>query len=191
MAHSAFSTNLNRLRSILSNKELILLRKGRLTLNPKYCWVDTWVFENLLKEAEKLLVEGDRKMAMAKYEDALALYKGPFMSGESLKHWAVFLRERLSLRYLRALMALGGALEEDGKYEKAIEWYETGLEANSLEEAFYQRLIRCHGKLGRHADVVRAYRRCKDTLSGKLDVSPSEETERMYKTVMASRPGIG
>jgi LuxR family transcriptional regulator, maltose regulon positive regulatory protein len=184
-AHSAFSTNLNRLRSIFSHNEIVLLRRGRLTLNPKYCWLDTWVFEKALKEAERLLEESDRKKAVATYEDALALYKGSFMSDEALKHWAVFPRERLSLRYQRALIALGGALEHDGRHQNAIEWYETGLEANSLEETFYQRLMLCHGTLGRHADVVKTYRRCRDTLAGKLDVSPSEETQRIYKQLKA------
>ena len=188
MAHSAFSTNLSRLRTILPHKEMIQLRDSRLTLNPKYCWVDTWVFEVFLEEAETLWKQGHRKKAMAKYEEALALYKGPFISDEPLKHWVVLLRERLSLRYLKALTTLGSALEEEGEYEKAIEWYETGLEANNLEEVFYQRLILCYGRLGCHADVVKMYRRCRDTLARKLDVPPSEETESIYKRIMASRP---
>ncbi len=187
MAHSAFSTNLNRLRTILAHKETIQLRDGRLTLNPRYCWIDTWVFEFFLEEAETLWKQGKRKKAMAKYEEALSLYKGPFISEEPLQHWAVVLRERMSLRYLKALITLGSALEEEGEYEEAIQRYESGLEGNNLEEVFYQRLILCHARLGRHADVVKTYRRCRDTLARTLEVPPSEETERMYRRQMASR----
>lgn len=187
-AHSAFSTNLNRLRGILPRKDMVLLREGRLNVNPDFCWVDTWVFENLLEKAQMLLRDGDRIKAMAFYKDALLLYKGPFLWDESLKHWAVLLRERLALRYQSALIALGGILEYDSKHQEAIEWYETGLEANSLEEVFYQRLMLCYGALGRQADVVKTYRRLADTFAQKLEIPPSVETEKIYKKLTRISP---
>ncbi len=41
---STFSTTLNRLRKLIGNKEAIQLQDGKLTIDQKYCWMDTWAF---------------------------------------------------------------------------------------------------------------------------------------------------
>lgn len=183
MAHSAFSTNLNRLRRILTQREAIKLQDGRLTLNRHSCWVDTWAFEALLGEAEACWERGGKQEAVERYEKAITLYSGPFLGGEPVKHWMVPLRERLSMRYLKTLITLGKGLEEDGRYKKAVDFYERGLETDGLEETFYQGLMRCHEKLGRYADAAKAYRRCREMLAKGLAVSPSSKTEGIFERI--------
>ena len=188
MAHSAFSTNLNRLRKILSKRETIHLHDGKLTLDPDTCWVDTRAFEALIEEANGLWGKDGNKGAVAAYEKAFSIYRGPFLAEEPLQHWMVPLRENLSMRYQRSLINLGKALEDQDRYEKAIEWYEKGLNADNLEEAFYRRLMICYQKLGRHSDAVKVYRRCKKAFARFLGVPPSEKTEKMFKEITRSMP---
>ena len=43
-AYSALTTTLSRLRQLLGEK-VLEVQAGRVTLNPRYCWVDVWTFE--------------------------------------------------------------------------------------------------------------------------------------------------
>ena len=43
--HSAFTTTMQRLRRLLVNEDAILIKEGKITINPRYCHVDTWAFE--------------------------------------------------------------------------------------------------------------------------------------------------
>jgi len=47
-AHKAFEITLHRLRSLLGDKDALLLDEGRLTLDPNHCWVDARAFERLV-----------------------------------------------------------------------------------------------------------------------------------------------
>jgi len=72
---------------------------------------------------------------------------------------------------------LGQALERNGYFDNAAHCYEKALTVDPLVESFYQRLIRLHTRRGRHADAVRVYERCRDTLREILKVAPSAETD--------------
>lgn len=181
MARSAFSTTLNRLRKILGKREAIQLQDGKLTLNINTCWVDTRAFEALIERADGVWRKNGAGKAVEAYEKAFSIYRGPFLAEEPLQHWMVPLRERLSQRYQRSLINLGKVLEGQDRYEKAIEWYEKGLRADNLEESFYRRLMICYQKLGRHADAVKVYRLCRETLTRSLGVLPSEKTKKVLK----------
>jgi DNA-binding SARP family transcriptional activator len=55
MAHFSFKTNLHRLRQLVGNENVVRLIEGRLTLDPRYCWVDVDAFQDLssrIKDAE-------------------------------------------------------------------------------------------------------------------------------------------
>ena len=54
MAHQSFETTVHRLRRLLGNDMAIGLQGGQLTLDARYCWVDTWAFERLYEQIESL-----------------------------------------------------------------------------------------------------------------------------------------
>ena len=43
LAKRSFDTTLHRLRKLLGNERMLQLQAGRLSIDPRYCWVDTWV----------------------------------------------------------------------------------------------------------------------------------------------------
>ena len=47
-AHSAFSTTLSRLRGFIGYDKAIEIHGGKASLNPRYCWVDVWAFEEII-----------------------------------------------------------------------------------------------------------------------------------------------
>jgi LuxR family transcriptional regulator, maltose regulon positive regulatory protein len=59
-AANALGTTLHRLRKLLGEDACITLVDGRLTLDPRLVWVDTWAFERAASECESLVAAGMR-----------------------------------------------------------------------------------------------------------------------------------
>jgi DNA-binding SARP family transcriptional activator len=41
----------------------------------------------------------------------------------------------------------------------------------------------CHVEQGRKAEAIEVYNRCRTTLEGRLGVTPSPETEKIYRQI--------
>jgi hypothetical protein len=89
MAQQSFATNLHRLRQLLGYEKAILRQEGKLTLDDKFCWVDLWVFEAILEQAdgqwkkervEKAIKPDSCKKIIRKREVGMleSLYSGTF-----------------------------------------------------------------------------------------------------------------
>jgi DNA-binding SARP family transcriptional activator len=187
LAHQSFATTLHRLRQLLGNEKAIPLREGRLSLDNRYCWVDAWAFERIFGKAENAWREGARgtgvETAVLLSEQAIALYEGAFLAGEAASPWILSLRERLRSKFQRCLGEVGGHWEGAGQWEKAAQWYQKGLEVDDLAEEPYRRLMICLHRLGRGAEALSAYQRCRKTLSTVLGVAPSPETVAVFRSV--------
>ena len=183
MAHSAFSTALNRLRRILGNKQVVHLNNGRISLDDRFCWIDAIAFQDIIDEGNDRWNHHEKEEGVRLYEKALSYYKGPFLSGENATPWIISARERLKNRFLFTVMRLGHWQEQLTHVEQAVACYEKGLSIDNLEESLYQRIMTCQLRLGRHADVARTYERCRKRLSAALKVTPSSKTEALYKQV--------
>ncbi len=189
-ARISFKTTIHRLRQLIGNDEILDVADGRVSLARQYCWTDVRAFEELIESAECGMRGADsnlRKSESARHQlpiqKAIGLYKGHFLSGED-GPWSVSARERLRRKYLAAALMLGEALERARDYRAAIASYEQALEMDDLTEELYRRLMACHLKLGRKADAVKAYERCRRTLAAGLGVEPSEETEALYRSLL-------
>ncbi|RPH63291.1 MAG: hypothetical protein EHM83_10365 [Burkholderiales bacterium] len=169
-AHNAFVTTLQRLRKLLGQRDALLLQEGRLGLNPRLCWVDTWAFESVDPDA------GDADDLLR----ALDLYRGGFLANDEAA-WAIATRERLRARYVRAAGADARRHVAAGRWEEAIARLERALRVDNTVEAFYQQLMRCHARLGRGAEVASTYRRCHDVLGATLQLRPSPSTDALLK----------
>jgi DNA-binding SARP family transcriptional activator len=182
-AHHSFEMTLHRLRKLIGNENAIQFQEGRVTLDPRYCWVDVWAFEHILGEVDGKQREEWIETAILSPEKASKLYRGPFLAGEVEQGWMVSTRERLRRKFLRNVSGLGRYWEQKENWKKAVECYEQGLEADDLAEELYRHLMGCYQRLGRQAEALSVYRRCKRTLSASLGIEPSSETEAIYRTI--------
>jgi pentatricopeptide repeat protein len=66
--------------------------------------------------------------------------------------------------------------------------YLRGIEADPIVEAFHQGLMRCYQRLGRYTEAISAYRRLRQVLSVVLGVSPSEQSEMLYRAILEACP---
>ncbi len=180
-AHNAFVTTLQRLRKLLGQRDALLLQEGRLSLNAQACWVDTWAFESVGAGVDARVAQGAEDR-----ERALALYRGAFLAQEDAP-WAIAPRERLRARFVR----MGGAdVEhhvETGGLEDAVACLERLLRADDTVEVFYQQLMRAQHRLGRDAEVLATYRRCRDVLGATLQAPPSASTEALLNELAGRR----
>ncbi|MGZ8441465.1 MAG: AfsR/SARP family transcriptional regulator, partial [Candidatus Deferrimicrobiaceae bacterium] len=194
LAHESLSSNLKRLRKRLGDERSVLLRDGRVTLNNRHCWVDAWAFERILGQAGAARKPGapvpDGREIARIAEQAIALYRGTFLLGETFCPEIVAYRERLRSKFLRTVVQAGRHWEQSGEWETAVASYEKGLEVDPLSEGMCRSLISCHVQMGRPAEAHAAYQRFRKTLSGTLGVSPSPDHEAILKTVPAV-PGQG
>ncbi|MEN8130018.1 MAG: BTAD domain-containing putative transcriptional regulator [Pseudomonadota bacterium] len=181
-AHSAFTTNLYRLRKLVG-EGVIKLRGGLVTLASHRCWVDVWAFDHLLKQANDERHQSRLKQWLSLTEKALLLYRGQFISGMTDAAWSLPARERQRHRFVTATVQLGHYLQQLHRWEAAIEVYHRGLQVDNLVEEFYQGLMQSYHHLGRPAEVIEVYRRCKRMLSIVLGTRPSRNTTVLYDSL--------
>ena len=185
-AHRSFETTLYRLRKLIGDERVIRLQDGSLTLDSRYCRVDVWAFERMFEELEKLRDvnrdEEDAKIARLR-EKAIEIYKGHFLPGDERQPWSTQLRERLRSKFLRLITMTGQYWEDKGRYEKALGYFEKGLDIDPHAEEFYQHMMKCYCQLGQQAKAVAAYKRCRTMLSEVFGINPSAKTEEIYRTL--------
>ncbi len=98
-AHSAFTTTLARLRKLVG-EESLCFRDGRLSVDAHRCWVDAWVLQRLLGEAE---TAPSSESARALMHKALDLYRGAFLGSEEDTPWVRGARERVRRRLVQTV----------------------------------------------------------------------------------------
>lgn len=186
-AHRSFTTTLHRLRKLLGCDEALALRDGRLSLSARHCWLDVWAAEGALEEIDTLLRTSNGRICAeavtALAERIMRLYRGPFLTGDEHPPYAHY-REKLRSRLLRSLGELGRYWQEQGRWDKAVEYYQRGLEVDSVAEGLYRHLMVCYQRLGRLAEAIEVYNRCRKTLAAVLHVAPSRETTAIYDGLM-------
>jgi len=141
-AHRSFTSTLHRLRKLLRDDRAVLLREGKLTLDPRHFWIDTWALEAVLSELEAALQPG-RKPPPGEVVERLAarlheMYRGPFLEGEAEEAWSLRAREKWRARYARALADVARYWEATGRPERARDLRERGREGASFERSVSQ-----------------------------------------------------
>ena len=176
-SYQALTMALQRLRKLLGCKETITLGEGLLTLDYRYCWVDVWAFERFLSE---------RPADLKKLEQAIDLYKGPFLKNEIDAGWAIPMQLALNQKYIKAIIAIAGVYEERKEWQKAVDCYEHGLETEDLCEDLYQHLMNSHGRLGQTTQVINVFQRCCKILKAHYEIEPSEKTISLFRSLTES-----
>lgn len=176
-AADALATALRRLRLLLGDPGALVLQDNKLTIDARRVWVDVWALDHLFNRTDR---------APADFARLLALYSGAFLEKDADVSWVWPLRERLRNRFLRELVKQGGLLMHAEQHAEAIRLFEKGLEVDNLAEELYCSLMRCYQALGRRAEALSIYERCRKLLSSRLGVTPSPETEVLHQALRAN-----
>lgn len=146
-------------------------------------WLDVEAFETGIAHARR---EPDPTRAMALYREALALYRGDFLSdllGHDIR-WCWMERERLRELYLTALEELAALCEGQQQEQEAADLYLKALTVDACRETACRQLMRLAMRRGDRAAAVTHYRRLARALRRELEALPSQETRLLYEVAM-------
>jgi DNA-binding SARP family transcriptional activator len=184
-AKTSFDSTLFRLRKLLDVENALVLTAGKLSLARSLVWTDVWALEAAFDAAHP----GSRTDEAGTSAERVAhrlldAYPGPLLGADE-NPWIAKPRDALRARFVRTLMRLGEQLEAERDWERAIDLYRRGLEADNLAESFYRGLMRALAATGDQAEALNAFRRCRELLSIVLGIKPSAETDRLYREIAA------
>jgi ATP/maltotriose-dependent transcriptional regulator MalT/DNA-binding SARP family transcriptional activator len=192
-AYKSFTATLHRLRRMLDDDEALILRDGRLTLNPVSVWVDTWALADLLDEFDTALRGKeaciDQGLRRASADTAMHLYRGPFLPDEADQPSFIACREQTRARLLRFLARIVKGWEQSNAPREAVDCLVRFIDADDLYEPFYRQLMLCYQRSGAPIEAVATYERLRTVLAARLKTMPSPETQGLYaalKTAGAS-----
>ncbi len=136
-------------------------------------WLDADEFVQRVRRAS------DRDMD--ELQKAVNLYRGEYLPDALYETWAAEERERLAALFLESSDHLVEYLLKQTRYAEAIELAQRVLAQDNCWERAYRHLMLAYARLGDRGQVGRTYQRCFQTLREELDVSPSAETETLYR----------
>ena len=187
LALQTCATTCHRLRKLLGHPEALTIRDGHMALDPRWCWVDAWACERLLDSAQTFKRNDNQERVCRLTEQALVLYRGRFLEGESENSCTVSTAERLRSKFLQGVRYLAQCHENAGEWEKATQYYARCLDIDDCVEEIYQHLMRCHHHLGRHDEALGVYRRCDHTFKTVFGIKPSAATEHLRDAILHER----
>jgi LuxR family maltose regulon positive regulatory protein len=188
-AHKSFTATLHRLRRIFGEDDTLKLSDGRLSLNASLFWLDTWALDHLLASIDDALREGNTRAAdqaiLALLDEALELYKGPFLLDEAEQPAYIARREQLRARLLRAVTRIARRWEEGGRSDAAVDCYLRCIDADAQCEAFYRNLMLCYQRHGDLVEALATYDRLRTVLAASSRSTPSPETQAIHASLRA------
>ncbi len=144
-------------------------------LNSKNVSTDVMGFEQHIHDAKKT----DTPNRRIELRRAVDLYAGHLLQG-FYEDWILAERDRLKEEFTRALLSLEQLHEDIGDIPDAIFYARRGKDVDPNREDFYRALMRLFKKEGRIGDGIRTYEELERMLRKDLDVSPSEESRKLY-----------
>ncbi len=144
-------------------------------------WVDLYVFEELLAQAERTRHPGHKRRLL---NQALNLYRGDLLEEDLYADWAIVERERVRERYLDALLDLAELHAASGELDRAIAACRRALARDEYREPVYRALMRYQVLAGDVAAALNTYERCRTMLQEEFGAEPAPQTRALYEAIL-------
>jgi DNA-binding SARP family transcriptional activator len=165
----------------------IVYRDGCYSLNPQLkWWIDRNEFTSTLHHAESARRAGRPQQAMAGYQMAVQLYRGPLFEDDPAGDWFLPEQRHLEELYLQALEHLATVYFDRGKLPEAVRFGQLAVVTDPCCEPMHRLLMRCFGSQHQQQLVCRQYRSCVAALHDELGVPPGEETVQLFHDLTAT-----
>jgi DNA-binding SARP family transcriptional activator/tetratricopeptide (TPR) repeat protein len=156
--------------------------------------VDVTDFTGLLADCSHAPLAGGHCVAcLSALERAVALYRGDFLAGFSLRDsaefddWQSFQAESLRQRLAGGLDRLSSSLACGGQLDAAVASARRWLALDTLHEPAYRRLMELLTWTGQRSAALAQYRTCVRVLDHELGVAPLAETTALYQAIRENR----
>lgn len=182
---NAFHVTLHRLRKALGGTDRIISVDERYRLSPSLeVEFDAISFDRQMSAA---LTAARRSAADAPrlLEGALALYRGPFLEGESVGDWALEDRDRIERLFVDGAMMYAELLLAEGRYQEVETVCLRLLERDGLHEAAWRLRMTAHARRGARSHALRLYQELTALVERELDTEPDDDTTDLYQRIQA------
>lgn len=183
-------TDLWRIRKIVDsenvdNQSYFIVKKGHIGFdNQSNYWLDVEEFEEKLAALSHQPIDALDEEDFQALCSCVDLYRGDLL--ESLyDDWCCLQRETLRSQYLTALEILMRYYKYHAEWDLAIICGQQLLSQDQLLEHIHLELIRCHYFKGNRPAAIKQYIVCRRLLRDELGVSPMDETEQVYRTILS------
>jgi ATP/maltotriose-dependent transcriptional regulator MalT/DNA-binding SARP family transcriptional activator len=171
-ARISFEAAVHRLRKLLGDSRLLVVRNGKIGLDPARCWLDLWAFE--ADASGRGGLEGDAR--------ALEFYGGDFLAGDEDLPWAEPVRNKLRAQFVKLVGKRIAVCVANRDYESAVDVYRRGIDACPDAESICQGFMRCCEAFGRRNEALEAYRNLRAVLAD-VGRSPSQATIAQFRAL--------
>ncbi len=193
-AHGRFKIALHRLRKALEpdydqalGSTYLHLSQSRVSLDPDLISLDVRRFEEHAHLGGRCEDKGELNTALSHYDQALTLYRGPFLPEEDLAPWAENKRNALKSRYLGVLMSCARLHKQRGANTRAAALYHKVVEEDPLYEEGYRQLMILYTNMKLNNEALQVYQTCARQLWSCLGVDPDPVTVSLWKTAQDNR----
>ncbi len=149
--------------------------------------VDAQRFRSLVRTARKA---GDSRAALAAFDQALALWRGPALADVPGTAKIEAIRASLTAERLSAMQDRVSAMLDLGRDREAAEELAGLLTANPLSERLASMLMVASCRSGRKADALQVFRDMRERLSSEIAVEPGPELQRLHQRILAGDPAL-
>ena len=122
--------------------------------------------------------------AIAFYRNAIALYRGQYLSGSD-HPWAEHRREELHTTYTEALIGLGRIHRRLGHTQKALSCFLRALATTPRREDLARTVMEVYRDMGLPADALHIYEQLEHNLRHELGIMPDQLTVSLANEVRA------
>jgi DNA-binding SARP family transcriptional activator len=184
-----FRPTISLLRRVLNHghnvpRNFIVCEREAYLLNPAYRYdIDVEVFEERVRSARRRSAVQDPAGALADYDSAIALYRGPLME-EEFGDWIEAPRARFESLYADALGEAGDLHLQSGHAEKGVTCFRTLVDRDPLDEGASASLMRALGELGDREAIDREFSRLRQTLADERGAAPQPESRLAYEQAL-------
>jgi DNA-binding SARP family transcriptional activator len=186
-ATGALQALVGRLRRTLGADQIASVDGGyRLTAPPDD--IDLHRFERLAGDGLRALADGDPAKAAAGLDDALALWRGPALTGLPDRTAEA---ARLRTRHLDVLRARHAAALALGDAEQSLPELAALCDGHPLDEPLQALRLRALRDTGRTAEALAAYEDVRRLLADRLGSDPGTELRALHAELLRPGPAAG
>ena len=182
---NALKTMLHRVRTMLNQLDpaaghsLIIRQDGSYVWNPEAALtLDVEQFDALCQGGAAAQEEDTR---LAKYRQALALYRGDFLSKLSTEPWVAPISAYFHHLYVQTAEETISLLEARDLTGEIVELCRAAIRLEPYSEALYRHLMQALLAQGRQQEVISLYEEMSDLLLTNFGIMPAEETRAIYR----------
>jgi len=152
-------------------------------LNTDDVWIDVAVIEQFIAIGNQARFKDD-ELSQAALQEAIDLYKGPYLPDRIYEDWSSEEREHIQVLVLDAFMSLA-AIKLSINPSETIRLTQQVLQIDHCWEEAYRLQMQAFIEKGNRPQAIKTYEKCVSILNEEYSISPLPETKALLQEIVA------